>query len=115
MVWRRLLYAVLIALAFAKMSHLLRKAPSLGHEHASKRDELVFLRITGARVQRLGASTIFSRFYSTPGEPRPFNGATGRDAPNRLAGWADFREFRFKGVANELSAGTKRNVIGRSV
>jgi hypothetical protein len=115
MVWRRLLYAVLIALAFAKMFHLLRKEPSLGHEHASKHDVLVFLRIIGARVQRLGASTIFSRFYPSPREPRPFNGATGRDAPNGLAGWADFREFRFKGVANELSAGTKRNVIGRSV
>jgi hypothetical protein len=35
--------------------------------------------------------------------------------PNGLAGWVDFREFRLKGVANELSAGTKRNVIGRSV
>ena len=37
------------------------------------------------------------------------------DAANGLAGWADFREFRFKGVASDLSAGTKRNVIGRSV
>jgi hypothetical protein len=37
------------------------------------------------------------------------------DAANWLAGWADFREFRFKGVASDLSAGTKRNVIGRSV
>jgi hypothetical protein len=37
------------------------------------------------------------------------------DAPNGLAGWADFRKFRFEGVANELAAGTKRNVNGRSV
>jgi hypothetical protein len=27
------------------------------------------------------------------------------DAPNGLAGWTDFREFRFKGVANELATG----------
>jgi hypothetical protein len=37
------------------------------------------------------------------------------DAPNGLAGWADFREFRFKGVANELAAGIKRKIDGRSV
>jgi hypothetical protein len=37
------------------------------------------------------------------------------DAPDGLAGRPDIREFRFKGVANELSAGTKRNVNGRSV
>jgi hypothetical protein len=36
-------------------------------------------------------------------------------APDGLAGRPDFREFRFKGVANELSAGTKGNVNGRSV
>jgi branched-chain amino acid transport system substrate-binding protein len=29
------------------------------------------------------------------------------DAPNGLAGWADFRKFRFEGVANELSAGNQ--------
>ncbi len=49
-----LLCAVLIALAHAKMLHLHRKAPALGYQHASKRDELVFLRIIETRVQGLG-------------------------------------------------------------
>jgi hypothetical protein len=37
------------------------------------------------------------------------------DAPDGLAGRPDFREFRFKGVANELAAGIKRKIDGRSV
>jgi hypothetical protein len=37
------------------------------------------------------------------------------DAPDGLAGRPDFREFRFKGVANELVAGIKRKIDGRSV
>jgi len=41
---------VLIALTNAKMLHFHRKAPALGHQHASKRDELVFLSITEARI-----------------------------------------------------------------
>lgn len=37
------------------------------------------------------------------------------DGPDGLAGWRDFREFRSKGAANELAAGTTRNVNGRNV
>jgi hypothetical protein len=37
------------------------------------------------------------------------------NAPNGLAGCADFREFRLKGVANELAARIKRKIDGRSV
>jgi hypothetical protein len=36
------------------MLHLHREAPALGHQHASKRDELVFLRIIETREQGLG-------------------------------------------------------------
>jgi hypothetical protein len=73
------------------------------------------LRIIGPPVQRLGAPTIFLRFCATPGEPTCSMEQQEENAPNGLAGCADFREFRFKGVASELSARTKRNVIGRSV
>jgi len=51
---RLLLCAVLIALAHVKMLHLRRKAPALGHQHASERDQLPFLRIIEAQVQGLG-------------------------------------------------------------
>ena len=46
--------AVLIALVHAKTPHRLRKPPSFGHEHASQRDEFVFLCIIEGRVQGFG-------------------------------------------------------------
>jgi hypothetical protein len=82
---------------------------------SAKAGAFASLRIIGPPVQRLGAPTIFLRFYATPGEPDRSVEQQEEDAPNGLAGWPDFRESRLKGVANELSAGTKRNVIGRSV
>ena len=57
-----LLCAVLTALAHAKMPHRLRKAPALGHQHASKRDELAFPRIIEVAYKGLAASTILWRF-----------------------------------------------------
>jgi hypothetical protein len=45
---------VLIAIPRPKMPHLLGKAPALGHQHASKRDERVFLRVIETLVQGLG-------------------------------------------------------------
>jgi hypothetical protein len=82
---------------------------------SAKAGAFASLRIIGPPVQRLAAPTIFSRFCATPGEPTCSMEQQEENAPNGLAGCADFREFRLKGVANELSARTKRNVIGRSV
>ena len=42
-----------VALGSSQTPHLLRKEPALGHEHASKRDERVLLRLIEARVQGL--------------------------------------------------------------
>jgi hypothetical protein len=37
------------------------------------------------------------------------------DTPDGLAGRTDFREFRFKGAANELFARTTSKISGRSI
>ena len=66
-------------------------------------------------AQRLRASRILSRFSPARASPDRSVEQQEEDAANGLAGWADFREFRFKGVAGDLFAGTERNVIGRSV
>ena len=39
----------------------------------------------------------------------------GEDVPNGLAGWTDFRKLQLEGAANELAAGIKRKIDGRSV
>jgi hypothetical protein len=67
-----LLCVVLIALPHTKMPHLLRKAPALGHEHASKVMNLCFCASPRLPYNVLAASTIFSRLAVHSARPSAF-------------------------------------------
>jgi hypothetical protein len=68
---------VQVALANAQTSHLLRKAPALGHQHAAKRDERVLLRLIEGRVQGVSSPGFRLRFV------RPHRQFPGMQADSR--------------------------------